>query len=1286
MKGRHSLLLKRIVTFMITILLTFTSISVFNTLTADASFIGSLVDGWGASGGGAGTHYIKNGVSQSRLGYLCYPVMAEGGAAVPGGSAKFFTAPGWNPVSGSKSMLEPRRGQYGEGSPSGAAPWNLTPFNVSEGNNYTTNMPQIKQWFQASGATGSNGGMFVEKYWGLPIAEKFSSGDVVLVVETVMNFQYSKGSGGATPTKAEAMAYLESKYGGGSTYSFLSKAYNAGIVSDGQWEQYIDARDSGNSSVMSQVTKGIMNAIAVDMVKELQSRGGGGAGNQVMYGVPITATIPKAVAYKNSLGISGYNKTNVDSWVQQAAPDSEKIFKGDIGERAGYVADYSPAPFQDGQLTPANNGLAMFVISCKEDLIHTYWAANGSPGDPEPASPNKIGKYNIYKIYHTKKYKNGVMIEDTFNDGTFHTEQCIPDISVDDEPDEYHLEYWSSDTGTGDPSSSTEVLAKHGPQNGTGPKVITLSKQDRNEQSVYVVLVKEENEEEEEDYNWLLTQSMITRTVWENYPDHQLGMELIKDHEFEFKSPAHSGHSHPCGPHSCDGCETDDNGGTYCPGNHYDDLNEHESLDNYIYSNRNIKFSIYNSLKAAYPDIHATKELDYWAREFFHGRQYVGEEKRWEPKIPPMGWSRECFEFYRDPSDFDLTHAKVPDSYASKSQKWEWEYVCVLMRGKDKLTVAEWANDDDECALPGPTTANENLADMSSSGFAVGNTNQGTRKTDTYYEKFNMNFVKDSKGDYITEVTPKIPTHACMYCGTFFDAGDIKDKQIYALNSPMAVNNIVVKIETYSGNPNGGTMDTAWDSSDKIMGLPAMPTFASSFRNTVSGRMIQAESISFLPYVLMKYQTEPSGRVGWPNTYENAHDGWLKAHVLGRFMRGLQPNNYAEISWDRQGDPNMDLFSNQWSVHAEATSAASSSGSHSQWNPKAGWDEATNGTNDVLPGGATLGLRIKSSNRQTVHVTTYYTATVGYGRHQCEVTEGNPGDMTEGMAEGYHAALTYNIANSLDNTVVQQWQSDKIKDSYAWDNGIRVFRTCDLHALKTGNNTASSENKYYFGNIYGVMGGDFIETGSNAGDYDVDVHIKTKYKCFTVYSDENGNICCAETTGHPGEFTVGDTSGEYARSALEARTNVFSKLEKAVEQATMGDDHLGGFSHSMYCKDEKALNGEKWYNEAFDGITIFVEESEITVGFIDPAERTEVLDPRLTQEQKAKSNMFAAGTFEMGQFKNREYSENYGVDLPEVLGDFENNVSRAQIRMHNLEYLFWTRRFLIPNTTVQDLY
>lgn len=525
MKGRHSLLLKRIVTFMITILLTFTSISVLNHLTAEA---GLFTDIFGTSSS-AGGNYTKNGCSDSRLGYLCYPVMAEGGAAVPGGSAKFFTAPGWNPVGGAIAKLEPRRGQYGAGSPSGAAPWNLKPF-THAGNSTVTHQAEIKQWFQADG--GMQGGTFVKGAWGEQIAEKFSSGDVVIVIETVMNFQWSTTGGGASDytSYAEAEAMVRSTYGGMTASVFIA-ARKDGLISEAECENILKQL---KSPAGHEVAKGAYRLIVAAVQNEANRRGGSGC---VLHGSPVTGTVPNLIKYKQSLGLT---KTRLDSWTNQGAPDAEKILPGGPGERAGYTAITATGPHSDETLTAPTNGLAMFVISCKEDLIHTYWAANGSPGEPEPAQPNKIGKYNIYKIYHTKKYKNGVMIEDTFNDGTFHTEQCIPDISVDDEPDEYHLEYWSSDTGTGDPSSSTEVLAKHGPQNGTGPKVITLSKQDRNEQSVYVVLVKEENEEEEEDYNWLLTQSMITRTVWQNYPDEEgAGWEYLYDYDFTWESKGH---------------------------------------------------------------------------------------------------------------------------------------------------------------------------------------------------------------------------------------------------------------------------------------------------------------------------------------------------------------------------------------------------------------------------------------------------------------------------------------------------------------------------------------------------------------------------------------------------------------------------------------------------------------------------------------------------------------------------------------------------------------------------
>lgn len=57
-------------------------------------------------------------------------------------------------------------------------------------------------------------------------------------------------------------------------------------------------------------------------------------------------------------------------------------------------------------------------------------------------------------------------------------------------------------------------------------------------------------------------------------------------------------------------------------------------------------------------------------------------------------------------------------------------------------------------------------------------------------------------------------------------------------------------------------------------------------------------------------------------------------------------------------------------------------------------------------------------------------------------------------------------------------------------------------------------------------------------------------------------------------------------------------------------------------------------------------------------------------------------TYELGQFKTRNYSENWGPDNPEIMAVFKGST----VAMHNLEYFYWTRRFWIPNLTVQDLY
>jgi hypothetical protein len=892
--------------------------------------------------------------------------------------------------------------------------------------------------------------------------------------------------------------------------------------------------------------------------------------------------------------------------------------------------------YTNGQMATRTNALGIMLIELKNNNIHTYFKEHGSPGQEEKAQPNKIGKYNMVKVYYTKYMKNGVLKEEKQDGHPYVEPNCVPTISVDDEPNEYHLEHWSSNTDFNPSVDYKTVRSMHGPQSGNGAKIVKLSLEERKEKTVYVVLVRIKDEKEEKDYNYLMTQSMITRTIWFNYPDNKKGMTMMSDDSFTWSSPAH--------PDKCEG-----HSHTHKTGSHLD--SEGHRVDDYTtfsgactepkWKEHQIKFSLYNDLKDGSPDIVANRE-DLKGVEV-QDKKGGTETKRWEPLGTPektWGW------------DVRKDDEMTTESKYNTAEKYRWDYICVIMRGDDKLTVAKTANEGGW--IVDPTSANEDLKDASTSGFTVDDTKQGTRKTDDYYEHFDNNFDEDPEGDYETTVIYS-KRWVCPTCGHKF--GICNDTEEYSLDSPMSTH-VIVKVETYSGNPNGGFENNELDTTEKIVKKEGLPSWADSSVNTHSGRMVNAENkISFLPYVLMKYQTRSSGIQGWNNTLKNKFDGWLRAYVLGQYMRSINPNDYAEIHWDKKNDPNMTLFSNQWSTHALAADC---------------W-----GVNNVLPGGATLGLKIPKRDRQTVYATTLQCYTEGYGKDQCEKTGGDPGSVTKDECIGNHEAFVKEVAGSLDNTNVQQWQSDGVEDDFAWDNGKKVNRGETLSGLNTSGKRSSDDLKYYFGDI---------TSGSNKGDYDTNIE-ETVTHTYTFYSDVNGDIHMTIDNTSPKQY---DDDGAYSpiADAINERTMVRDKLIDAVEQAKEGDDER---HNEKKCSDDKALNDEKWYNEEFDGITVIVQETPITTGFIDPAERSEVLDPKLTQTQKSKGKQFGMefkdndqqkGTYELAQFKTRNYSENWGEDHPEILASFKGST----VAMDKLEYFYWTRKFWIPNLTVQDIY
>lgn len=80
---------------------------------------------------------------------------------------------------------------------------------------------------------------------------------------------------------------------------------------------------------------------------------------------PLIGTVPNLITYKNG-------NTVFDSYTNKVAPHSEKIKVNEAGFTA-YTGTGS-GPLSDSEVQ--SYGVAMLIIHCKSDAIHTYWPPN----------------------------------------------------------------------------------------------------------------------------------------------------------------------------------------------------------------------------------------------------------------------------------------------------------------------------------------------------------------------------------------------------------------------------------------------------------------------------------------------------------------------------------------------------------------------------------------------------------------------------------------------------------------------------------------------------------------------------------------------------------------------------------------------------------------------------------------------------------------------------------------------------------------------------------------------
>lgn len=1168
---------------------------------ADVTDLVHYVNSTGGGGGG-GTGTVPNGMKYTRTGYLCYLVNNDTSGGDAGYPAYAFRSPGYSQLGGTQNIIKSRKG-HTVGDFKTDAPWKCTPFKERDDSGYVgTNEPDIKAWFNLREDGKLNSQKFVQDMWGDKAAEAFQSDEIAIVVETLINCQFAERTSTADKLTSEQENKLKVQ-----SFSVATRRVNNiknltviknwcrtyGVIvnqtdpdtgeSLGIDRPEKDLRSDLKHAYADHLKKLAREKILEDMNKE--------SGAYKSIGQPILGTLPNLLDYRNN---TLHSNTNCfDSYVREVIPKSERIEKNDCGFTA-YTGGWK---MSEGDIP--KYGVAMMIIHCKDDAtIKTYWEPNGSPGKPEPAKPNKTGTCAIVKGYYEENETTGVKT----SLGVFCEKDTTNNIQICEEPG-FELVRWDISTVYNDALDPTDWNPPSSLRDGKNPETVKL---ETPEKVVYVLLKRtlEEEEEAPADVNYTLSQSTITRQIHISEPDNQLTMPKIEDHEFIWKL---LGHVVKCSGHRCDGHEVTKSGShdsdcpSDCTSSHsYTDTEYHDNVycSNWTWFDDKLVFSLKNEQKGDFPDVLATKG-------------------GWENVTSLKGLVLWVQPFTRTIPEETLKGYKNLD------------YACVLLRGKDKLTVAEWKNTDLNASA-----ANSDLREVSSAGFCIGNTLMGSRKTADYKDNFTVSIVDNSVDNTTKYGATKDAQASCGQTWSATHTNTIKGIQIEKFDIPVSV-----QLDVYSGEASGHDDDIACNSGDIIK--LSRDVFTSGY-NVIRGKEISAGRIEFLPYIQMNYDT-------YVEKYKTAY-------VLGEHKRSLELHSFAEFAWKQESDSKLKLSSLQWSTHKSAVDAF--------------------GSGNVLPGGAALSLAIKKDDRQTFLVSTYQPVIIGKGKEQIEKTGGSyDSSLTIDSAKNEHDIYVNTVRDAIDKLGIEQWVNKNTGANEAWSSGGKaVHERDDISFLGTSGLYASDEDKYYFRQ-------DGEQGGISAGEGDLDAEILgTTQKVYTFFTNTKGEIrmvegeTAAETinVGSEDLGVIADLSNPTVQ-AINNRTHVYDKLAKALERGT-GQDKAYGIDGL------RSKTGTQWYNEAYDGISILVEQSSIVVGYAKPPERTSVLDPRLCpKNENGQSGMFKE--YIMSQYKTKPYSEAYAGTNNKV-GVFKG----VDIYTDNMDKFFWSKKFYIPNVNTQDLH
>lgn len=373
------------------------------------------------------------------------------------------------------------------------------------------------------------------------------------------------------------------------------------------------------------------------------------------------------------------------------------------------------------------------VLTMKLPPIHTYDESKGTPGNTQTPDPNDgtDGDCTIKKLYYTQELSSdGTILTEAKDYHPYTQTSTTAYISIDTESD-YEIEGWKTSTTNTALNTKEQFNSITPTHTGTSSQEILLD-QDTGEKYLYILYKKTEvNPNPSQPYDFQLQQSQITKRVTFLDGTGPANTSSLFTHNFTWIAPAptittcqsHGGNGHHLG---CGKSEHSHGSGCYST----DALGNKSltcSTEEHSHSN-----SCYDTPCTSFTWTDNTTSLGITLDTSTINKAVVSKNDSITYNQPAVNTITSSNKYNKDNTS---TRSGTSQNTQSISN---FNYITVLFRGQDHLTLADWKNG-------GAISYLTSLAYDSAYNFKSANTPQGTRKSGTEYnETFATRFINRS--------------------------------------------------------------------------------------------------------------------------------------------------------------------------------------------------------------------------------------------------------------------------------------------------------------------------------------------------------------------------------------------------------------------------------------------------------------------------------------------------------------------------------------------------------------